>query len=113
MEDIYEVKVSEKIYDKILSGKCTYYIFVNDRKRLSYKEGNILTLKNENNTLKVEIVNMLYFTTVKELLDMVGKEKCGFTSSQNVDIIEDYYYNNYNAADIDKFGLVAVQFKVK
>ena len=113
MEDIYEVNVDESLFEKILNGRCKYYIFLNDRDRLQYKVGNFLTFKCFNNELKATIVNMLYFTNIKELLDMVGKEKCGYTLSQSQDKIEDMYYVNYKAHDIEKFGLVAIEFKIE
>jgi len=112
MGDIYEVIVKDKLFEKIKSGKCCNYIFLNDRKRLQYKIGNLLTFINNDNKITVTIENMFYFKTIKELLDMMGKEKFGYTPSQNSDIIEDSYYTSYKAEDIDKFGLVAIEFKL-
>lgn len=112
MEDIYEIVIDEKIFEKIVNGKCIYYIFINDKARLQYKEGNFLTFKCDDKSQKVQIKNMLYFSSIKELLDMVGKEKCGYTPSQTPDKIEDIYYINYKAQDIEKYGLVAVNFSL-
>ena len=112
MEDIYEIIVDEKLFNKIAIGKCTHYLFINDRKRMQYKIGNFLTFKQGENSLKVTIENMLYFANIKELIDMVGKEKFGYTPSQTSDKIEDSYYVNYKAEDIEKFGLVAIEFKL-
>jgi len=111
MGDIYEVLLDDKMFEKIKNGKCFYYIFLNDRIRLQYKIGNILTLKNNEDSVKVEIKNLFYFNSIKELLEMMGKEKLGFSSSQNSDKIEDFYYVNYKPSDIEKFGLVVVEFK--
>ena len=113
MEDIYVVEVAEKLFEKICVGKCLYYIFLNDRNRLQYKVGNFLTFKCGENNQKTTIVDMLYFSNIKELLDMVGKEKCGYTVSQNLDKIEDIYYTHYRVQDIEKFGLVAVKFDLQ
>lgn len=112
MEDIYEVIVNDCLFEKIDLKKCERYCFINDRKRMQYKKGNILTFKNNEKTLKAEILNMFYFDTIKDVFDMMGKEKLGFSANQNLDKIEDYYYTNYKASDIDKFGLVVVEFKV-
>ena len=112
MEDIYVVNIGEQLFDKILNNNCSYYVFLNDRKALQYKIGNILSFQNQARTLKIEIINMLYFSSIKELLDMVGKDKLGYTPSQNPDKIEDIYYVNYKAQDIENFGLVAVEFKI-
>ena len=100
------------IFEKIKNNKCNYYIFVNDRTVMQYKVGNYLTFKCNEESVKVVIEEQLYFKTVKELLDMVGKNKFGYTQSQNNDKIEDMYYVNYKAEDIEKFGLVAVKFKL-
>ena len=113
MKDIYEIEVNEKLFSKIKQKKCSHYIFVNDRVRLQYKIGNYLTFVFGEERLKVSIVNMLYFTNIKELLDMVGKEKFGYTPSVSQDKIEDSYYANYKASDIEKFGLVSVEFKLE
>ena len=112
MEDIYEVLVCDKLFERIILGKCLYYIFLNDKNRLQYKNGNILTFKCGEDKQKVTIVDMLYFSSIKELLDMVGKDKCGYTASQNLDKIEDIYYTHYKAQDIEKYGLVAVKFEL-
>lgn len=113
MKDIYEIQIDEKLFSKIAQKKCCHYMFVNDRARMQYKIGNFLTFVCNDEKLKVSILNMLYFANIKELLDMVGKEKFGYTPSVSQDKIEDSYYTNYKASDIEKFGLVSVEFKLE
>ena len=109
MEDIYVIDVSEKLFEKICGGKCLYYIFLNDKDRLKYKAGNFLTFKSGESEQKVVIVDMLYFSNIKELLDMVGKEKCGYTGSQNPDKIEDIYYKVFNLRKMDEYALMLME----
>ena len=112
MKDIYEIEIDELLFNKIASGKCEYFILINDKKGKTYKQNNFLTFVSGDKNLKVSISNLFYFDTIKELLEMLGKEKCGFSSSQTNDKIEDLYFTSYKPEDIENFGLVAIQIEV-
>lgn len=121
MIDNYKIEIDFKVFERVMQGKCTFIALVNDKTRQIYKVGNIIELETviavENNKKKTEcvsakILNLLYFENVKDLVDMVGKEKIGYPKSANVDKIEDGFVATYSNEGIEKFGLVAVEFKL-
>jgi len=113
--DIYQIVINSKLFKKILNGNCKYYVFVNDKLRQSYKQENILTFVNEETQekLNVKITGLLYFASIKEMLDMIGKDDLGYTPSQTNDSIEDQYFSNYKIENVSKCGLVAVKFEIE
>ena len=122
MADNYTLEIDFKVFERIMQGKCNYIALVNDTVRQTYKEGNILDLvtviysengDKKTETVKAEIVNLLYFDTVKDLAHMIGKENIGYTKSASVDKIEDVMTLNFSNEDIEKFGLVCVEFVLR
>ena len=117
MDETYVLKIDPKVFDRMLSGKCKYVALVNNRKIQRYVIGNYLTFicddKEQSKQIKVSVKNLLYFDTIKDLLEMVGKEKCGYTSGTSLDKIEDIYYATHSNDKIEKFGLVALEFSIE
>lgn len=121
MKDIYTLEVDLKVFERIMQGKCSYIALVNKPARKVYSVGNFIDIKtvivNENGVLKTELVkgkisNLLFFETVKELIEMIGKEKIGYTKNANVDKIEDAMTLSFSNEDIEMYGLVAVEFEL-
>ena len=108
MEDIYVINIDSQIYEKITSGKCCYMALVNDKARQSYSVGNKLSFVCGENTINVTVSDLLYFENVSDLINMIGKEKCGYPASASVSKIEDSIYTD----KIEKYGLVAVKFNI-
>ena len=122
MKDNYKLEVDFDVFERIMQGKCSYIALLNDKARKAYKKGNLIDLETvisaengdkKTESVKAEIINLLYFQTVKELVDMVGKENIGYTKSATKDKIEDVMTLNYSNEDIEKFGLVAVYFELR
>ena len=121
MGDNYKLEIDFKVFERIMQGTCNYIALVNNKQRQAYKVGNVLELETviykengENITelVKAEVVNLLYFDTVKDLVNMVGKDKIGYTKTANVDKIEDNIVLTFTNEDIEKFGLVAVEIRL-
>ena len=114
MEDIYEHILDNDVLDKIESGKCIYFVCVNTRNIQSYKEGNVLTFVSgdKQRIVKVKIKAFFYFASVKELVNMLKREKCGYSAGKNLDTLEDEHYALNKPNAIEKFGFVAIEFEV-
>ncbi len=110
MKDIYQIEVNEETFQRMEDGKCNFVVVLDDKDHKAYKEGNILTIYTGEKSMKVSIREMLFFETVKELVDMIGKERTGFTKSLTTDRIEDEIAKTLKPESIDKFGLMAVGF---
>lgn len=110
MKDIYQIEVNEETFQRMEDGKCNFVVVLDDKDHKAYKEGNILTIYAGEKSMKVSIREMLFFETVKELVDMIGKERTGFTKSLTTDRIEDEIAKTLKPESIEKFGLMAVGF---
>ena len=62
--------------------------------------------------VKVVIENLLYFADVKEAVETLGKEQCGFKPSATFEKASDLFLSNENFETIEKFGIVAIVFKL-
>lgn len=113
MKDLFEIEINEDTYKRILDGKCNFLVLLDDHKKKPYVEGNILTLIFEDNKLEVVVKTVLSFLTVKEMIEMVGKENCGFAKNMTIDRIEDKIALSIKPESIEKFGLEAVGFEIK
>ncbi len=128
MEDIYKFTISSDEFDRIESGKKTIHLVVNDPKRKVYTNGNqidffrkldgldeeTLKLVEEGKTksqIKAEIVNLLYFGDVREAVETLGKENCGFRPSETFEKSSDIFLSGESFEAIEKYGIVAIVFK--
>ena len=128
MEDIYKFVVEKEEFDKILSGKKTIHLVVNETKRKDYAIGNQITfcLNTENfsdDELKqvengeilaqknAEIVNLMYFDDIKEAIESLGRENCGFKPNAPVEKASDAFLAGESFESIEKHGIVAIFFK--
>ena len=94
---------------------------INDNKHKVYAIGNQLTFEKavvegeeseETQIQKVEIENLLYFANVTEAVGTLGKEACGFKPSATFEKASDIFLSNENFETIEKYGIMAVVFKL-
>lgn len=114
--DNYTLVIPDEYFDKIKSGEINLALRVNDTKRRNYKVGNVLTFKkqsDESDEFKVEISNLFYFDTIKDALLGFGKKRFGYTESITADKIEDKMLMFYKNEDIEKYGIVIIEIKIK
>ena len=107
--DKYEIEVLDDTFERIVCGSCEYMVFLSDKSHSQYKVGNILTINCGNKSLQVTIDDLLYFDTIKDMISMLGKEKCGYKKSESIDFIEDSIVKTLNASRVEKFGLIATR----
>ena len=121
MEDIYKFELSVEEFEKVVSGKKTIQLVINDPKHKSFAVGNQITFvkaiaegenAEEQEVQKAEIENLLYFANVTEAVGTLGKEKCGFKPSATFEKASDIFLSNENFETIEKYGLMAVIFKL-
>lgn len=116
MVDVYSIELSAELYDRFLNDKNKYLVVINLPKRSVYKTGNVLTIiKKENgeelDRKQVKIKGFLYFDTLKELANMVGKKQLGYSPNITTDKIEDIFNKFNKNAEIEKYGLMAIEYE--
>lgn len=111
MKDIYEIQVLEDTFQNVVEGRCKFVLVVGDKQHQAYKSGNIISIVCGENMIKATIKDLLYFQSVKELVDMIGKERIGFSKSKTTDGIEDAVARIIKPQLIEKYGLIAVGFE--
>ena len=116
MNDIYTIELSQELFDRFINDKNKYLVVINFPKRSVYKTGNILTVVKKENGVELEkkqvvIKGFLYFETLKELVEMVGKKQLGYSAGVTTDKIEDIYNRFNKNVDIQKHGLMAIEYE--
>lgn len=108
MEDIYKFEVDNDEFLKVLNGKKTVQLVINDNKHKVYAVGNQITFtrnidglnveeleKDENGEPKIKqtaiVENLLYFEDIKEAIETLGKENCGFKPSATFEKASDLF----------------------
>ena len=116
MRDIYTIKLNEDAFERVVSGKKTVHLEINDRHHKVLAVGNQLTFVCETESEKKEqkaiVENLLYFGDVKEAIETIGKEACGFKASFTYEKASDVFMLGEEYEDIEKFGIVAMVFKI-
>ncbi len=118
MEDIYKFELEADIYEKLLSGKKTAQLVVNEPKRKVYAIGNQVTFVKkveegeDTEQTKAVIENLLYFANVVEAVETMGKESCGFRPSATIEKASDIFLSTESFESIEKNGIVALVFKL-
>lgn len=128
MEDIYKFVIEKDMFEKIVSGKKTIHLVVNNAKRKDYAVGNEITfclnldnLSDEEreefkddvtkSQIHAKIENLLYFDNIKDAIESLGREACGFKPNAPVEKASDAFLANESFEDIEKNGIVAISFK--
>lgn len=112
MADIYDFTIDPNMFEKVLNKKCRFLVCVNDKDVQTFKQDNILTFHEfaSERVLKVKIARLLFFDSLKELIDMVGDKNCGFRAGVNLDKLEDEYHALNKTTTINRYGFVAIEF---
>ncbi len=128
MVDIYTFEIHSLEFDRILTGKKTAQLMLNEPKRKDYAVGNQITFKrnletltdeqkeaNEKGELVVElkatISNLLYFNDAVEAVSTLGKETCGFKPSATIEKTSDLFLADGSYEAVEKYGIVAIVFE--
>lgn len=129
MEDIYKFVLDNETFEKVLSQKKTIQLAINTPKRKAYAVGNQITFTRETENVNLEelpkdnkgevqlsvtavIENLFYFTDIREAVETLGKEKCGFKPSATFEKASDIFLQNEAYEQVEKNGLVAIAFKL-
>ena len=110
--DKFSIVLEENFFEKFMNNKAEYIILLNNTKNRALKQDNILTIVNKSNQesyFEVKIESLFYFENMKDMFTMVGKDKFGYRSSDNVDYIEDRYVSMFKDAQVLKNGVIAVK----
>ena len=77
MVDIYTIKLTEDAFERVVTGKKTVQLEINDKHHKVLAVGNQLTFVCETEEQKQEqkavIENLLYFGDIKEAIERIGK----------------------------------------
>ena len=118
MEDIYKFELDDEAFEKIVAGKKTAHLVINDNKCKNYSVGNLITFVKKQDgegpvlEVKASIENLLYFGNVLEAVETLGKEACGFKPSATFEKTSDLFLSNESYEALEKYGIVALVFKV-
>lgn len=130
MVDIYTFEIHSLEFDRIISGKKTAQLLLNEPKFKDYAVGNQITFKRNMETLtdeqkdelekgklivelKATVSNLLYFNDFVEAVNTLGKESCGFKASATIEKTSDMSLAQGSFENVEKYGIVAVIFELE
>ncbi len=116
MEDIYCFKLGEDEFERVKAGTKTAQLFISDAKHKALAVGNVINFVCEGeNQAKIDAVieSILYFPSVTDAVEAIGKEKCGFKASQTFEKASDLFLSNESYEPVEKYGIGAVLFAKK
>lgn len=128
MVDIYTFELHSLEFERLLAGKKTAQLIVNDSKHKDYAVGNRITFTRNMETLSEEevklqakgklvveigatISNLLYFNDFIEAINTLGKESCGFKPSVTIEKTSDLFLAEGSYELVEKYGIVALVFE--
>ncbi len=113
MEDIYSFLVSEDEFERLQSGLKTVHLFINLPKYKALAEENVITFVSETEQKKQDAVieSLMFFPSVTDAFEHLGKEKCGYKASQTFEKASDIFLSNENYEHIEKYGVGAILIK--
>jgi len=107
----FVVKLRENIFNELNARDNGKIMLINSPKVKQYKVENILTLSSESGeTFDVKITDMLYFKNIKDVFSMINKQEFGYSKSKTETKVEDEFLIDYKIADVEKYGLVVINF---
>lgn len=129
MIDIYTFEIHSLEFERLLAGKKTAQLMLNDSKHKDYAVGNKITFKRNLETISEDetkllnknklvleagasVTNLLYFNDFVEAINTLGKESCGFKSSVTIEKTSDLFLAAGSYEDVEKYGIVALVFEL-
>ena len=108
----FDILVSGDYYEKLTSEDISDVITLCGPKTRKYEVGNRLTITNEETQehFEIEITGLLYFNTLAEAFDMVGKKYLGFSGKTPTTKIEDKFLESFKPQDVEKYGVVVISY---
>lgn len=109
----FDIVVTDAYFDKLAYGNISDIVLVNNAKVKKIKQGNHFFVINEETRQQFEAIaqSFLYFESLADAFDMVGKKYLGFAGNVSVTKLEDKFLTMYKAEDVDKYGIVVVNFE--
>ena len=110
---IHNMRLHEKYFAAVKSGKKKYEVRLLDDKRKKIKKGDFIEFQNRNDSNEVfliEVEDLLYFNNFKELVNSIDiKNITGIDISKEE--LEDDFNSFYSKEELDKHLIVAIKLK--
>lgn len=110
---MHKMKLQVEPFNSIKNKTKKIEMRLYDEKRRQIKIGDMIefTNINTNEKIEVEVINIYTFSSFKELYEHFDKELLGYSKEEqaNYKDMEKYYDKN----DIDKYGVVGIEIKLK
>lgn len=118
---MHEIGIESSLVEAIRSGDKTIEGRLGKPRFLKIKEGDILSIREDiwkdgeiigshDDTLRLKVAQVLYFESIKEMLEAVNYEAAVPTAKTLREAI-DKYAEFYKAKDEEEYGVVALFFE--
>ena len=111
----HRMKLQKEPFEKIKRGEKTVEMRLYDEKRskIAVSDEILFTLCGEDETLCCKVVNIYRFSSFSELYAAIPLADLGYTGDGAVTASPRDMEQYYSASDIEKYGVVGIQIKLK
>jgi len=109
---MFTVKVEEKEYNRIISGKQTYLFMLDEN--VDIFEGDHILFKKKPLLFEgvlAKIIEKRNFSTFNDMATCLSLDNLGFEGCTNTDVVE-YCYKIFDKEKEEKFGVVVFKYEL-
>ena len=111
---LYEMKLLEKPFESIKSGKKTVEVRLNKEERKNLKTGDTIEFLKEPNLIekiKVKVLGVQKFNTFRDLYESIPLKHFGLEGMSIKEVLE-FIYSIYTEQEEKKFGALAITIRL-
>lgn len=111
----HSMKLQDKYFDMIVDGSKIYEIRLNDDKRRQISVGDRIEFQKMSDlaqTVRVQVADLLHFTSFEEMAKSLPLEKVGF-ASESLDEVVGIYHQFYAVQDEQTCGVLAIKVELE
>lgn len=112
---VFEMKLNQAPYNKIVAGDKTIELRLYDEKRRALKIGDYIIFSDANDSKRrlLVIVRGLYHSeNFEELFDDISLVKCGFDTSVTMDMAANRMHEYYLEEEISRYGVLGIKIEL-
>lgn len=107
---IFNMKLHDTYFNHVLEGSKDIEIRLLDEKRSKLSIGDTIIFSNNDNYVKVKVVNINIFNSFSELLSQIDHTRLGFQNSSTSAILNELF-SIYPESKLHKYKIVSIEFE--
>lgn len=113
---VFEMKLDQEPFEKILCGEKTVELRLFDCKRRSVNIDDdiiVINSSNENRKFAVTVTSLYRYRTFEDLFSEINPTKCRFDSGVSIEETAEAMEMYYTSEEIKTYGVIGIKIKLK